>query len=104
MAQAMLAQEQALASLQTRVQELERQLQDRPSGGGFLSGIFGGGQQAAPPVRQAHPTGYPGQGYGSGYGSPWSRPAGGSFLAGAALLPASVAMVRPSAASSWSVR
>ena len=38
MAQAILVQEQALANMQTRVQELERQLAERPAGGGFLSG------------------------------------------------------------------
>jgi Uncharacterized protein conserved in bacteria (DUF2076) len=43
MAQAILVQEQALANMQTRVQELERQLADRPASGGFLSGLFSGG-------------------------------------------------------------
>ncbi|MEK0084373.1 DUF2076 domain-containing protein [Benzoatithermus flavus] len=92
MAQAILVQEQALATLQARVQELERQLAERPSaGGGFLSGLFGGGQPAqqrrpaAPP-----PSPYPAQQayapppvMGAGYGSPWGRPAGGGFFAGA---------------------
>jgi hypothetical protein len=42
MAQAILVQEQALANVQTRVQELERLLAERSAGGGFLSGLFGG--------------------------------------------------------------
>jgi hypothetical protein len=42
MAQAILVQEKALANMQTRVQELERQLAERPAGGGFLGGLFGG--------------------------------------------------------------
>src|ERR671919_1821146 len=52
MAQAILVQEQALASMQTRVQELERQLAERPAGGGFLGGLFGGPQQTAPAPQQ----------------------------------------------------
>jgi len=98
MAQTILVQEQALGNLQGRVQELERQLAARPAaggGGGFLSGLFGGGQPAETPRRpmtpaQAHthaqaqaPMMQPGMGA-PGYGSPWRRPAGGGgFLAGA---------------------
>jgi hypothetical protein len=97
MAQAILVQEQALASTQARVQELERQLAERPAGGGggFLSGLFGGGQgqtspaprrPMVPPQHQTIPPQYmqqPGMGGGMG-GSPWGgRPAGGGFLAGA---------------------
>lgn len=107
MAQAMLVQEQALASLQGRLQQLERERDERPTGGGsFLSGLFGGGQSA--PQRPAargmtanQP--FPGQvaGHG-GNGAPWGgqggvqggswgaqggafggRPGGGGFLAGA---------------------
>ena len=47
MAQAILVQEQALANLQNRVQELERAATERPAAGGFLGGLFGGGQPAA---------------------------------------------------------
>ncbi len=92
MAQAIVAQEHALASLQTRVQQLEQQMAQRPSGGGFLASIFGSGQSAAPP-RQAMPPGYmPQQPYGQpgygqpamgGYGSPWGgRGQGGGFGGG----------------------
>lgn len=98
MAQAILVQEQALAALQSRTQELERQLTERPAtgGGGFLSGLFGGGQPQArtpTPARPMTPAapGMMHQGMGA-QGSPWgSRPGGawggrgggGGFLAGA---------------------
>jgi hypothetical protein len=55
MAQAIHVQEQALAAAQARVQDLERQLAEAPAGGGFLSGLFGGGQQPASPARTAPP-------------------------------------------------
>ena len=102
MAQALLVQEQALASAQSRIQQLEQQAaspqRQSGGGGGFLSGLFGGGQQSAsPPPRQAYapqpqyvPPQYmqPAAGYG-----PWGGGAGrmgggmgggGGFLAGAA--------------------
>ena len=48
MAQAMLIQEAAIKRLDQRVKELEAQVaslqQNRPSSGGFLAGLFGGGQ------------------------------------------------------------
>ena len=92
MAQAILVQEQALANLQSRVQQLEQQAAQQPAGGGgggFLSGLFGGGggqQQAPRPQRPAyqqpgHPQHIPPQ---------YMQPAGGGgmmggggFLAGA---------------------
>lgn len=90
MAQAILVQEQALANLQNRVQELEHDLASRPAtgGGGFLSGLFGGGQPAAPaprrPMAQVPQTIPPQYMQQQGMGSPWGgRPAGGGFLAGA---------------------
>ena len=101
MAQAMLVQERALNGMQQRVQELERQLAERPAagGGGFLAGLFGGQQAAPPSPVPSRPMasqgqgyqGYPGQAYqgqtapgmGAMPGSPWARPAGGGFLAGA---------------------
>jgi hypothetical protein len=99
MAQAIVAQEQALANLHTRVQQLEQQMAQRPAGGGgFLSGLFGGGQSAPPPRQPAMPPGYmQQQGYGQpgmgGHGSPWGGGrgfggggfggGGGGFLAGA---------------------
>jgi hypothetical protein len=87
MAQAILVQEQALANMQTRVQELERQLAERSAGGGFLSGLFGGGpQQTAPapqePMAPVHDDMTPPR-RGAGYGSPWGARPGGGFLAGA---------------------
>lgn len=110
MAQAILVQEQALANAQVRIQQLERQLAERPAGGGggFLSGLFGGGQTAPVPQRPAPQPGYGQPGYGQhpamhagaapgygtpaygapGHGSPWGGRAGGfggggGFLAGA---------------------
>jgi hypothetical protein len=88
MAQAILVQEQALATLQTRVQELERQSSERQAGsGGFLSGLFGGGQQQQMPAPRPMPRGSSPwgtqPGVTGGHGSPWGRPAGGGFLAGA---------------------
>jgi uncharacterized protein len=93
MAQAMVVQEQALANAQARVEELERQTAERPAGGGgFLGGLFGG-DDPAPASRRATvpqqqnriPPQYMRQqpGMTAGQGSPWSRPAGGGFLAGA---------------------
>jgi len=92
MAQAILVQEQALTNAQARVEELERQAAERPAaGGGFLGGLFGGGdpapasrRPATAPQQNRIPPGYLQQpGMAAGYGSPWSRPAGGGFLAGA---------------------
>jgi hypothetical protein len=95
MSQAILVQEQALATLQARIQDLEQQLAQRPAagGGGFLSGLFGGGQTAqpvpnrpAPQMQPHHRSPFQAQpgGHGYGHASPWGRPAGGGgFLAGA---------------------
>lgn len=92
MAQAMLVQEQALTTLQSRVQQLEAAAKAAPAAGGsFLSGLFGGAQSSSsappprPPVAQGPiPQQYLQQGaMGAGSG-PWARPAmGGGFLAGA---------------------
>jgi uncharacterized protein len=94
MAQALLVQEQALGNLQNRVQELERQVAQRPEGGGgsFLGNLFGVGTAApqaqapqrsvAPPPPGPIPQQYLQPGVGAG-GSPWGRPMGGGFLAGA---------------------
>lgn len=91
LAQVVLVQEQGLRNLQTRVEALERELAERPQGGGFLSGLFGGGQSepATPPA--------PPPGRGSGWGGgrfpargatslqPGMSPgaSGGGFMAGA---------------------
>lgn len=93
MAQALLVQEQALANLQNRIQELERAAAQRPAagGGGFLGGLFGGGATtpAAPPPPPAPraqgpiPPQYMQPAQAAAPGSPWGRPAGGGFLAGA---------------------
>ncbi|WP_259759142.1 DUF2076 domain-containing protein [Pseudomonas sp. GCEP-101] len=52
MAQAMLIQEAAIKRLDQRVKELEaeqaRAQEQRPSSGGFLAGLFGGGQSQEP--------------------------------------------------------
>lgn len=53
MAQAIVFQEEALRQAQQRIQELERELAARPAGGGFLGGLFGGGDPG--PGRAARP-------------------------------------------------
>jgi hypothetical protein len=59
LAQVTLVQEQGLKNLTQRVEELERQLAERPqqSDGGFLGGLFGGGgaRPSAPPRQAAAP-------------------------------------------------
>lgn len=76
MAQAIVVQQEALKGAQGRIDDLERQLAERPAGGGFLSGLFGGGQSSAPPpARTVRPATARG---------PSGAPAGGGFLAGAA--------------------
>ena len=76
MAQAILVQEHALNSLNQRVQELEQALAQRPaSGGGFLGGLFGAGNQTpAAPQRQAAPA---------AQNAPFRNAPSGSFLGGA---------------------
>lgn len=44
MAQAILVQEQALLAANDRIGQLEQELQQRPAGGSFLGGLFGGGE------------------------------------------------------------
>ncbi len=56
LSQVVLVQEQGLKNLQAQVEDLERQLVERPQGGGgFLGGLFGGGSQPAAPA-QARPA------------------------------------------------
>jgi hypothetical protein len=74
MAQAIVVQQEALARAQTRIEQLER---EGSAGGGFLGGLFGGGERTArrtPTSSQTRARG------------PWSQPygGGGGFLAGAA--------------------
>ncbi|MFC4170561.1 DUF2076 domain-containing protein [Microvirga sp. GCM10011540] len=93
MAQTIVVQEQALSAAQGRIQQLEQELASRPAGGGgFLSGLFGGGQSRpqpqqpyqAQPMHGMPPHGAPGMGgMAPGMGGMASR-GGGGFLAGAA--------------------
>jgi hypothetical protein len=85
MAQAILAQQEALTGAQARLQDLERQLAERPAGGGFLAGLFGGppdSTPAAPANRVPGPrrASSPATAAGAGRGGR----AGGGFMAGAA--------------------
>lgn len=123
MAQAMLIQEAAIKRLDQRVKELESQMeqlqQNRPSSGGFLSSLFGGGQSsnAQAPSNSAAPSrgwndpspaaprpgygqpnpGYaqPAPGYGQpapGYAAPQAAPSRmGGFMGGALQTAAGVA-------------
>src|SRR5215207_2544397 len=59
MAQAVFAQEQALANLQAENEHLRAELDQasrRPQQGGFLSSIFGGGGGASRPPEPAYNT------------------------------------------------
>lgn len=62
MAQALLIQEAAIKRLDQRVRELEAQAADaqrqRSGGGGFLSGLFGGGQPTGTPQPSQRPAGW----------------------------------------------
>lgn len=110
MAQAILIQEAALKRLDQRVKELEAQVaqaqENRPSSGGFLSGLFGGGQRETAPPQQQRPDGWGqtrfSQPAGAGYASnpndfrpaaaPQAAPAqGGGFMRGALQTAAGVA-------------
>ena len=96
MAQTIVVQEQALSAAQGRIQQLEHELASRPAGGGgFLSGLFGGGQarpqphqpypsqQGMPPHTSPHMA--PGRGgIAPGMGGMAQPRGGGGFLAGAA--------------------
>ncbi|MGL4439650.1 MAG: DUF2076 domain-containing protein [Bosea sp. (in: a-proteobacteria)] len=60
MAQSVYVQEQALTNMQSQIEELQaqvQQLQSQPpqQQGGFLSGLFGGGTPARPPVAAPQP-------------------------------------------------
>lgn len=84
MAQTILVQEQALQSLNQRVQELEQQLQNsKPASGGFLGGLFGGGSKPAAaraPVATQPATGTNAAGAQAGA---FRNAPQGSFLGGA---------------------
>jgi uncharacterized protein len=76
MAQAIVVQQEALGRAQTKIQELERGLAERRSGG-FLSGLFGD--------EEASTSGAPASGERSsgGFGRRSQPAGGGGFLAGA---------------------
>jgi hypothetical protein len=85
MAQTIVMQEYATTMTEQRIAELERELAERPAaGGGFLSGLFGGGR-AEPAPRQ-----HPGLSVSGNHSQqpmmpPGAAPGrGGGFLAGAA--------------------
>jgi hypothetical protein len=80
MTQAIVVQEQALQAAQSRIQQLEQELAQRPaagSGGGFLSGLFGGGSKPATPTptqRQPMTMGGMGNPQAQPYGNnPWGQ-------------------------------
>jgi hypothetical protein len=89
MAQAIFVQEQALANLNSAVEQLRAEAVElrraRQGGGGLFSGLFGGGSREPEPPR--HPSGsplnrpaqqaVPPQGYGQGFGMPQGGPMGG---------------------------
>jgi hypothetical protein len=84
MAQTIVVQEQALSAAHGRIQQLEQELASRPaSGGGFLSGLFGGGQPRPQPQQSYQPQPQPMHSMPPGMGGMAPR-AGGGFLAGAA--------------------
>lgn len=125
MAQTVLVQQQALTAAQSRIEELERQLRDRPaqpapSGGSFLSNALGigrspwsrGAEPASAPQQPQPPAGrspwgggpsaaYPQQPYTPPFPQAGVAPRGG-FFAGAAQTAAGVAggMLAASAISS----
>ncbi|QKJ86123.1 DUF2076 domain-containing protein [Paramixta manurensis] len=84
MAQAILIQEAAMNKLNQRVSELESQLAQQPqqSSGGFLSGLFGGGNRApqSAPQQPAWNNAPPQQPYAA---QPTTAMRGGGFLGGA---------------------
>jgi hypothetical protein len=74
MAQTLVAQQQALEEAYHRMQDLERQLEERPSGG-FLDGLFG----SARPRSRGHDRGFARQ-----PAAAYGQPQRGGFLGGAA--------------------
>jgi hypothetical protein len=112
MAQTILIQEAAVKQLNARIQELESQVrqleQAKPASGGFLAGLFGGGQQSTPTRQTASAAPHAGsapipgasqyqQGAASGgYAQsaapqPQAARGGGGFMAGALQTAAGVA-------------
>lgn len=107
LAQSVYVQEQALMNLQAQVEELQAELEQQRSqpqgGGGFLSGLFGGGQRQPerpamnPMQRGGMPMqrGMPLQPMQPGQGGPWGQAGqqrgGMGFLGTAAMTAAGVA-------------
>jgi len=87
MAQTIVVQEQALSAAQGRIQQLEHELASRPAGGGgFLAGLFGGGQARPQPHQPYQPQSMHGTPphMAPGMGGMAQQRGGGGFLAGAA--------------------
>ncbi|PVE21857.1 DUF2076 domain-containing protein [Microvirga sp. KLBC 81] len=86
MAQTIVVQEQALSAAHGRIQQLEQELASRPaSGGGFLAGLFGGGQPRPQPHQPYPPQPMNGMPHHMAPGMGGMAPrGGGGFLAGAA--------------------
>lgn len=85
MAQTIVVQEQALSAANGRIQQLEQELASRPaSGGGFLSGLFGGGQQRPQPQPAQPYHAQPIHGMPPHMAPGMAGRGGGGFLAGAA--------------------
>lgn len=88
MAQAIVAQEQALEAAQARIAELEERARAPQSSGSFLSGLFGVPSGATPSRETGSRGSRPSRATGGPWGSPGSQAQpygrGGGFLAGAA--------------------
>lgn len=80
MAQTIVMQEYALQQAQQRIETLERQAQERPTGGGLFGSLFGGGQSGSRAMQPATPISQP---PGGAVGGQLNR-GGGGFMAGAA--------------------
>ncbi len=88
MAQTVVVQEQVLNAAQARIEQLEAELseaqQGATQGGGFLSGLFGGGAPARRPAPAATPIGQGAQGrFLAGAAQTAMGVAGGMLLANA---------------------
>lgn len=90
LAQTVVVQDNALQNAQSRIEQLEYELQSRAAApaqsGGFMSRLFGGAAPAAPRPAMA-PQGQRPMGYGGqqqGFGQQQQPAQGGGFLAGAA--------------------
>jgi uncharacterized protein len=83
MAQTVVMQEYALRQAQQQIEELERQVAQRPAGGGLFSNLFGGGQNSNRSGTSV--VGAPRVSASGGKAAPPLQPGhGGGFLAGAA--------------------